>query len=487
MSMHPEWGTITAAELIGPIQGKLVSGPQDIPFAGLSTDSRKAGPGALFWALKGERFDGHDFVQKAVQSGVSGVVICKSYLPRLQAEVEPDRTQNSPTVIAVKDTLKALGDLGRWWRRQYDVSVVAVTGSAGKTTTKEMCACILEQGIPVLKSQGNFNNLIGVPLTLVRLTPGIAQVVLELGMNHPGEIARLTRITDPDLGVITNVGKVHLEGLGSVEQVARAKGELLEESSPGTHIIVNGDDRLLMHVARRLRRDLITFGLGPQNHVSAGEIRGNTLDGVSFVLHYREGSWPVNLRVPGRHNVQNALAAAAAGFVAGADPEQVVKGLEEFQGIKGRFTIERLSRGITMIDDTYNSNPEAVRVSLETAKSLVPERGRLLVALGDMLELGDAAEMEHKVAGRLVADVGAAALVVLGNHAQDTIQGAIEAGFSGKHITAVETHEQMVKVLTHAAREGDIVLFKASQLMGLGKAVALCKASMERERAADAL
>lgn len=485
--MQPEWGKITAEQLIAPIQGKLISGRQSILFAGLSTDSRKAGPGDLFWALKGERYDGHDFVQKALRSGASGIVVCETYLPRLEAQLKPGRTQDLPAIVSVEDTLKALGDLARWWRNQYHVFVVAVTGSAGKTTTKEMCACILEQGATVLRSQGNFNNLIGVPLTLLRLSPGVSLAVLELGMNRPGEIARLTQISDPDLGVITNVGKVHLEGLGSVEQVARAKMELIEESSPGTDMVVNGDDRLLMNAARRLRQDLFTFGMRPHNDVYAGEVQEDTIEGVSFVLHHREGSWPVNLNIPGRHNVENALAAAAVGFALGVGPEQVVNGLEKFPGIKGRFTIERLPCGVIMIDDTYNSNPGALRVTLKTGKSLVPKGGRFLVALGDMLELGDAAAMEHEAAGRLVAGMGAATLVVLGDHARDIIQGAKEAGFSEKHIAAVETHEQMVEVLTRTAREGDIVFFKASRLVGLGRAVGLFKSSMERERAADVL
>lgn len=485
--MQPEWGKITTAELIGPIQGKLVSGQQDIPFAELSTDSRKAGRGELFWALKGEKYDGHDFAQKALQSGASGVVICERYLAHLQAQLESGLTQDLQVIITVEDTLKSLGELARWWRNQYDVSVVAVTGSTGKTTTKEMCTCILEQGASVLKSHGNFNNLIGVPLTLLRLTPGVSRVVLEMGMNHAGEIARLTQIGNPDLGVITNVGKVHLEGIGSVEQVARAKTELIEESSPAADMIVNGDDPLLMKAARRLRQDLFTFGMRPQNDVYAGEVQENTIEGISFVLHHGEGSWPVNLRVPGHHNVQNALAAAAVGFSVGMGPDQIVKGLEEFRGMEGRFTIERLSSGITVIDDTYNANPEALRVALETGKSLVPKGGRFLVALGDMLELGDAAIMEHRAAGRLVTDVGAAAFVVLGEYAQDMAEGAKEAGFPEKYLAAAESHEYMVKILTREAREGDIVLFKASRLMGLGRVVELFKAAMERERAADAV
>lgn len=476
--MQPEWGKITSAELISPIRGRLVSGKADVAFAGLSTDSRSAGAGDLFWALRGEKFDGHDFVRDAVESGVSGVVVDESYLPRLRDLAQPDR----PAVLAVQDTLEALGDLAGWWRRQFDISVVAITGSMGKTTTKEMCAAVLGREHRVLKSHGNFNNLIGVPLTLLRLDDTVSRVILELGMNHPGEIGRLTRITDPQLGVITNVGKVHLEGLGDVKEVAKAKCELIEESAPGTDIGVNGDDRVLMAAARELRQDLFTFGLGPQNRVYADGITQGTPEGISFLLHYRGGAWPVSLKVPGRHNVRNAVAAAAASFLADADPEQVVQGLEEFRGMKGRFSVERLPSGITVIDDTYNSNPEALLAALQTAQSLVPKGGRLLAGFGDMLELGEAAPAEHKTAGRLVAESGAGVLVVLGDYAGDVIEGAREAGFPAKHMALAETREQMAEFLALAAGEGDVVLFKASRAMDLGKAVELFKASVEQGR-----
>jgi UDP-N-acetylmuramoyl-tripeptide--D-alanyl-D-alanine ligase len=242
-----------------------------------------------------------------------------------------------------------------------------------------------------------------------------------------------------------------------------------------------------MNTARRLRQDLFTFGLEPHNDVTAERIRENPMKGISFILRYRDGSWPVNLKVPGRHNMQNALAAAAVGFVSNVSPEHIVAGLEEFKGITGRFTIERLSCGVTVIDDTYNANPTALRAALETGKSMIPKTSRFLVALGDMLELGDAAPMEHRAAGRLVADAGAAYFIVMGDYAPDMIRGAIEAGFPENHIAVVQSHDQMVEALEGMAGEGDIVFFKASRLMALDKAVEMFKASMERKRTADAL
>ncbi|MEJ2025703.1 MAG: UDP-N-acetylmuramoyl-tripeptide--D-alanyl-D-alanine ligase [Deltaproteobacteria bacterium] len=344
--MHPQWEKITVGELLSPMGGTLVSGNRDLLVAGLSTDSRAARSGEIFWALQGERYDGHDFVQKAVQSGASCVVINASHLFRLQDLLRKERFPLSPTVVTVQDTLTALGDLAAWWRRQFEISLVAFTGSMGKTTAKEMCGAILQEGAKVLTSRGNYNNLIGVPLTLLRLHAGISRVVLELGMNQFGEIGRLTQMTDPDVGVITNVAGVHLEGVGDLKGVARAKCELIAASSSQTAIAV-----------------------------------------------------PVNLRVPGRHNVVNAVAASAAAFLMGAHPKEIVTGLEAFQGIKGRFAVQRLSCGVTVIDDTYNSNPEALMVALGTARSFVPPQGRLLAALGDMLELGDAACKAHNTAG----------------------------------------------------------------------------------------
>ncbi|MDP6179478.1 MAG: UDP-N-acetylmuramoyl-tripeptide--D-alanyl-D-alanine ligase, partial [Desulfatiglandales bacterium] len=253
--MTAKWGEITAGEIISPIKGELKSGTPGSVFTGLSTDSREINPGQLFWALKGEKYDGHDFVEQAIDKGATGIVIKKGYL----LKIPPGR---SLVLMKVTDTLKALGDLAGWWRHQHGIPVAAITGSVGKTTTKEMTASILGLGALTLKNKGNFNNLIGLPHTLLALEEVHGRAVLEMGMNRPGEIARLTEIADPDIGLITNVARVHLEGLGNIEGVARAKVEMLDKISKDGQVVLNGDDELLMRVASPFQKKTITYGLG---------------------------------------------------------------------------------------------------------------------------------------------------------------------------------------------------------------------------------
>lgn len=479
--MTAEWGKITASELVRPVQGKLLLKGRHDPFTGLSTDSRKVKPGDLFWALEGERYDGHDFVGAAVKAGASGIVICEKVLPRLLDVPESEEKEAALTIITVRDTLKALGDLAHWWRRQYKTPVLSITGSAGKTTTKEMTANIFTQTVNVLKSPGNFNNLIGLPLTLLDLGPGTEIVILELGMNHPGEIARLAEICEPDAGLITNVGKAHLEGVGTIGDVAKAKAELIENMPATAIAILNGDDQLLIETAGPLRDKLMTFGLGVDNDVSAEDIEDRGVQGVHFRLRHRGESWPVSLCVPGLHNVMNALGAAAAALAFGVAPDHIRIGLEQFCGIRGRFTVDRLPVGVTIIDDTYNANPASLQAAMEAGKRIIPDTGRFVVALGDMLELGAAAPLEHRDAGRLVAESGAACLVVMGRYAPDLIRGALEADFPEKSISRVETHDQMVRAVVRQVGPGDVVLFKASRMMGLDKVVEGFKTSMEQE------
>ena len=271
--MKAKWGEITAGAITAPIQGELISGPPEAVLGGLSTDSRKIIPGQLFWALKGERYDGHDFVEQAIDKGAAGIVMAKGYRPEIPAG-------RNPVVIAVTDTLKAIGDLGNWWRRQHSIPVAAITGSVGKTTTKEMAASILGLHAKTLKNEGNLNNLIGLPLTLLLLEEAHRRAVLEMGMNRPGEVARLTEIADPDIGLITNVAKAHLEGLGNIEAVARAKVEMLEKMSKEAQTILNGDDGLLMKVASPIQRRVITYGLGPRHPIRADKIRSLGKEGT---------------------------------------------------------------------------------------------------------------------------------------------------------------------------------------------------------------
>ncbi len=469
--MTAEWGKISAAEILSPIRGKLVSGRGDLLFSGISTDSRRIETGEIFWALKGDNYDGHAFALEALKKGASGVVVSRMSLQQYEGFPGPEGEEGSVAIIEVDDTLQSLGELAGWWRRQYDTPLVGITGSVGKTTTKEMTARILEQGGPILKSKGNFNNLIGLPLTLLQLKPGMTRTIVELGMNIPGEIARLTEISNPDIGLITNVAKVHLEGVGSMADVAKEKWELVENMSPGGRVIINGDDRLLQNAAATLGGNVMTFGMGSENDVRGGEVRHLSSAGIFFTLLYRGEAWPVQLSVSGLHNVMNALAAASAGFASGSSPDHVVKGLEMFKGMKGRFDTTLLPNGITLVDDTYNANPASLKAVLKVLGRMVQGGHRLIVALGDMKELGVESVSEHKTAGRRVAQAGATWFVAMGDYAPEMIEGAMEAGLSPKRTFRVDSRDEMVDRLAHIAQEGDLAFIKGSRTMALEEVV----------------
>jgi len=469
--MTPEWGKITAAEILSPIRGRLVSGRSDLPISGINTDSRRVGACELFWALKGENYDGHDFARDALKAGASGAVVSGTYLLHPETLLGQEGEKDSAAIIEVDDTLQSLGDLAHWWRRQYDTPVVGITGSVGKTTAKEMTAHILEQGGRILKSKGNFNNLIGLPLTLLQMRPGMTRAIVELGMNHPGEIARLTEISNPDIGLITNVAKVHLEGLGTIEDVGKAKWELVENMSPGNRVIINGDDSFLINAARTLGGNVMTFGMGSSNDVRAEEVRHTTTGGIAFTLLYRGDAWPVRLGVPGSHNVLNGLAAASVGFAFGLSPDHVVRGLEMFRGMKGRFETVFFPGGIALVDDTYNANPASLKAALNVVASMVQGGRRLIVALGDMKELGAESIPEHRAAGRRVARAGASCFVALGDYAPEMIRGAVEAGLPLKRAFKVCSRNEMVERLAHIVKEGDLIFIKGSRMMALEEVV----------------
>jgi UDP-N-acetylmuramoyl-tripeptide--D-alanyl-D-alanine ligase len=468
--VEPIWGAITAGEVNEAVAGLWVKGDPETVLQGLSTDSRTVKPGELFWALKGDRYDGHDFVRQAVDRRVAGVVVNRDFL-RSQAQ-ETMKAEGVPlTVMAVADTLKALGDLACWWRHGHSLRVIAVTGSSGKTTTKEMIATILEPSHRTFRNPGNFNNLVGLPLSLLMVGPEHRVAVLEMGMNRRGEIGRLTEIADPDVGVITNVGHAHLEGLGDIRNVARAKAEMIERISPGSAVIINGDDALLMETASMFRGDFVTFGLGLKNKVTATEIRSQRSEGVSFKLHGGGGTWPIRLQVHGRHNVMNALAAAAAVFSLGESPTEVVDGLMRFEGVRGRFTLIALHNGATLVDDTYNANPDALRAALDAILELSGAEGRVILAIGEMLELGAETEEAHREAGRTAARIGAYRLFAIGPHAPLVVAAAVEAGMNRNQAEVVRDHRDMVARITADLQAGDIVLVKGSRKIALDQVV----------------
>ena len=462
--MTPIWGEITAGTIIAPIQGELISGSPEAIFSGLSTDSRRIAQAELFWALKGERYDGHDFVMQAMDKGAAGAVIQKGFRPEISA-------RRNPVLISVADTLKALGDLANWWRRRHPIPVAAITGSVGKTTTKEMAAGILELKALTLKNEGNLNNLIGLPLTLLLLEKAHQRAVLEMGMNRPGEIARLTEIAEPDVGLITNVGRAHLEGLGDINAVARAKVELLEKMPEKSQAILNGDDERLLKAASPFQRKLITFGLGAKNQIRAEKIEGLGEAGTTFELHFFGQKQRVSLHIPGRQNVSNALAASAIALCLEASPEHIREGLEGFQGIKGRFMITHLPSDIILVDDTYNCNPASLKAALDSAKAMVAGEGRLIVGLGEMLELGDETVSAHLEAGSMVAERGAFCLLVMGEHAPQMINGAVSKGLPKDTAVEATSHEEMAQEIGARMSKGDVILLKGSRRMQLEKVV----------------
>ena len=466
--MSKDWGHITAQEILSPIGATWISGNLQAILTGISTDSRSIRPGECFWALEGDRYDGHDFAGQAIQQGASAVVIQPD---RFGDEIE----REAVVVIAVEDTRKALGDLAAWWRREHRVQVVAVTGSAGKTTTKEMAAAILEQAHRTLRNPGNLNNLIGLPLTLLRLEGVHQRAVLEMGMNRPGEILRLTEIADPDVGVITNVGMAHLEGVGDVEGVAKAKVELLEKVSPRAKVVLNGDDERLMRAAAPFKREGLTFGMGRRNDVRAKKIQDLGGEGIAFELVCPAGSVDVRLQPAGLQNVLNALAAASAGFCLDEPLERVAEGLGRFSGMRGRFDIIALKGGATLVDDTYNSNPLSLRAALNSIQSLVEKEGRIIVALGEMMELGAATVSAHREAGRWVGELRPHHFLAIGEHAQDMLEGAAESGMPPYRIEAVETQSEMQEKIKEKMRQGDLIFLKGSRKMGLDKVVQALK------------
>jgi UDP-N-acetylmuramoyl-tripeptide--D-alanyl-D-alanine ligase len=453
---------ISVKEFLAPINGQLVSGKPDSVINGVSTDTREIKKGEVFIALKGENFDGHNFLAEAVKKGAVCVVVDdeKNVLEDLQA-----------AVIKVRDTLTALGDFAGFIRHSHDVKVVSITGSMGKTTTKEMTACILEEGSETLKNQGNFNNLVGLPLTLLGLTDKHKRAVLEMGMNHFNEIRRLTRISDPDVGLITNVGPVHLEGVGDIQGVARAKTEMIEEMRPEAKVILFGDDTVLMKEAIRFNRKYFTFGVGPENDVSAEDINISGEGGVSYSLKYRNDSIPVMLPVSGMHNLINSLAAASVAICLNEKKENIARGLKKFKGVKGRLISVILSDDVLLLDDTYNSNPSSLKAALDVAKEKAGCTRRMIVGLGDMLELGDGAIEAHIEAGRVVAGTGARFLFAIGAHARYMREGALDAGFPEERAIMVKSHHDMVKGINDVVEKGDLILLKGSRMMGLEKVV----------------
>jgi UDP-N-acetylmuramoyl-tripeptide--D-alanyl-D-alanine ligase len=374
----------------------------------------------------------------------------------------------SRAVIAVKDTLYALGDIARNWRRKYGTPMVALTGSNGKTTTKEMIAACLSSTFPVVKTKGNLNNLIGVPLTLLTLTEKERVVVLEMGMNVPGEIRRLTEISEPDVGLITNIQTVHLEGMGSLERLKEEKGELFRRMREDGTILVNQDDPRVVDLASRYPGQKITFGIEHPADVMAKEVQLHGAEGTSFTLILEEEAMEVHLQLLGKQFVPNALSAIAVACLFGVEVSRAKEALENFQPFPMRMEVAPLKGGEILINDAYNANPSSMELALETLVE-AKGKGRAIAVLGDMLELGDFSEEAHQRIGQKMSELSIDFLLAMGEKAPVVIESAIRHGFPRGKARIVENHSEAVSLLRQMIQKGDWILIKGSRGMAMEK------------------
>jgi len=454
-----------AEEVLRATGGRFLQGERNARFQGISTDSRTIVEGELFIALKGSRFDGHHHALEAFRKNAGGVVIEEDKAGDIRWNGYRPRA-----VVAVKDTLRALGDLARAWRRKYRTPVVALTGSNGKTTTKEMIAACLETTLPILKTKGNLNNLVGLPLTLLNLSEKEKVAVLEMGMNVPGEVRRLTEIAEPDVGLITNIEKVHLQGMGSLERIKEEKGELFRRMRREGTILVNQDDPEVVDLADAFPGKKITYGVENPGKVMAREIRLKGAEATSFTLMLGGEEIEIALPLLGRHFVPNALAAIAAARHFGIEMKKVKEALECFHPFPMRMEIIHLNGGKTLINDAYNANPKSMEVALETLREM-KGRGRAIAVLGDMLELGDFTMEAHQQLGERIKEFSIDFLIALGEEAPVVVESAIRDGFASEKTRVVESHSEAVSILRQVMQDGDWILVKGSRGMAMEKIV----------------
>ena len=453
----------TVEELCRWTGGERLAGVPTRTFDRTTIDSRDVGPGTLFVAIVGERHDAHKFVPEVLGAGAAGVV------------VQSDRVQRTESagngfVVQVEDTTVALADLAHGHRQSFTGPLIGITGSNGKTTTKELCRDILSVRGPTLATRGNLNNQFGVPLTLLRRGPDDVHAIVEMGMNHRGEIAALARIAEPTIGVLTNVGTAHIEFLGSRANIATEKGDLIA-ALPGSGTAVLGrDDPLAFSQAERTNATLLSFGRDARADLFASNIRYDPAGHFSFELKSPFGVGEI--RVPGLAAtiVDNALAAAGAAFAAGASFEDVRQGLANHQGVPGRMQPKTMPGDVLLIDDSYNANPQSMRNALESLAAL-EVRGRRYAVLGEMGELGNTGASAHRDAGQLVAELEIDGLYVLGDSAELVAEGARSAGMTTDAIHVASSHASIGATLRTILAKGDCILIKGSRAAAMERVI----------------
>ncbi|ANR70876.1 UDP-N-acetylmuramoyl-tripeptide--D-alanyl-D-alanine ligase [Selenomonas sp. oral taxon 126] len=455
------WDEMCAATGAQLHSGKL-AGTAVIPQ--ITTDTRKISDGDLFIALRGENFDGADFAADALAKGAAAVLVAEP----ISADVQKALKKVKGAVLTVKDTLVTYQAIAHAWRMKFDIPVVAITGSNGKTTTKDLTAAVLSGRGAVCRTAANYNNEVGLPLTLLGITAEDTAAVVEIGMRGLGQIAALAPVAVPNIGIVTNVCEVHMELLGSIENIAKAKAELVEAIPAGGTVILNADDARVAAM-RPLAGEgvrVLTYGISAAAEVRAEALRCSA-DGSQFMVTWANERHDYSIPLAGRHNVSNVLAALAAGFVLGLTPQEMQTGLQRLMVTKMRYEVHEVGAW-TFINDAYNASPSSMRAAIETTAALYA--GRKIAVLGDMLELGSAAEEAHRDIGRRVAALGFAALVTYGPQARWMHEEAEAAGCNAHH---AETHAKAADVLRSLLADGDTVLFKGSRGMKMEEIIGL--------------
>ncbi len=447
------------SQILQACSGRLILGDPEADLGGISIDTRTLNKGDLFIAIKGERFDGHDFIPDAIRRGAKGAVVERGDLP--YGEIPQHFS-----LIEVKDTVRALGDIANWWRRRLNTFLIAITGSVGKTSTKDILASILSKKGDTFSSKENLNNLIGVPLNILSMEEFHRYSVIEMGMNRPGEIKRLTEICAPNIGVITNVGPAHVEGLGSVRNVILAKLELVETIGEDSITFIDGDNKDLLRYVKRYNKPLINVCQKKTNDY-VYDIKLSEKGAKISVLVKKEGQlYDFWFHLMAKPYLLNASVACSLALYLGLDPSDIQRGIGAYKGTRSRFEVLSLMDGSFLVDDSYNANPISLKAGLFSLKELFPDQEKILI-IGDMLELGKGSKRYHREAGRLCAKIGASKLIAIGSHSKEVLEGAKKEGLRTEDMIAFQDVKEALPYIPQFVSKGSILYVKGSHKVNL--------------------
>ncbi len=441
-------------ECLKAVGGEIVVGSGEKTFRGVSIDSRTIKEGELFVCINGDRFNGHNYIEEAQNKKAAAIILSDG------SGVVSGKGK-APLIIRVKDTLKALQELAQFYRKQIPVKVIGITGTNGKSTTKEMTAAIMETKFKTIKTEGNLNNHIGLPLNLFNLSRGDEIAVLEMGMSAAGEIKRLAEIAKPEIGVVTNISEGHLVHLKTLKKVQEAKGELFDSLNENETAIVNADDPLVLELAESIKAKVMTYGIYNNADIKAEEIHPMGREGFKLDVRFFDKNIPMPIPFLGECNIYNALAAMAASWSFGVAPDDIKRGIMNAKLLANRFEVIEYE-GIVIINDSYNANPRSMKEALKVLANYKC-KGRHFFIVGDMLELGDLAESAHKSLGEDVARYSIDYLVAVGELSAHVTQSAVAAGMNKKNTATASGHECAVAFIKKHSRPGDCLLVKGSR------------------------